>query len=83
MWQPAWIAYSESATAYRDQIESGDATGGVAGLPPFPTLSGPAPVAPGALMGSAEAIGGKQPASRAARRSRLQPVWFRRSFAAR
>ena len=56
MWQPAWIAYAESATAYRDQVERGEATLGVIGLPPYPTLSGPAPVAPGALTRTFERI---------------------------
>ena len=56
LWQPAWIAYAESATAYRDQLERGEATLGVIGLPPFPTLSGPAPVAPGALTRTFERI---------------------------
>ena len=56
MWQPAWIAYAESATAYRDQVERGDATLGITSPPPFPVLSGPTPVAPGALTRLFESI---------------------------
>ena len=56
MWQPAWIAYAESATAFRDQVERGDATLGVTAAPPFPVLSGPTLVAPGALTRLFESV---------------------------